>query len=53
VRPGDQLSPFVNSKAIPSSPNFQAPQAVEPNTRVFQTSDYWAQGLNFSVNFKF
>jgi hypothetical protein len=53
ARPGDQLSPFINSKAIPSSPNFQAPQAAEPNTRVFQTSDFWAQGLNFSVNFRF
>ncbi len=53
ARPGDQLSPFINSKAVPTSPNFQAPQAVEPNTRVFQTSDYWVQGLNFSVNFKF
>ncbi len=53
ARPGDQLSPFINSKAIPSSPNFQGPQAVEPNTRVFQTSDYWVQGLNFTVKFRF
>jgi len=53
VRPGDQISPYINSRAIPTSPTFQAPQAGEPSTRVFQTSDYWAQGLNFSVNFKF
>lgn len=53
ARPGDQISPFINSHTIPTSPTFQAPPAGEASTRVFQTSDYWAQGLNFSVNFKF
>jgi hypothetical protein len=53
VRPGDQLSRRVDLRAVPTSPTFSAPHAGEQFTRVFNSSDFWAQGLNFSVACRF
>jgi hypothetical protein len=47
VRPGDQLSPFVNSTLIPTGQNFGAHFGPQTPGLPFATSTYWAQGFNF------
>jgi hypothetical protein len=53
VRPGIQLSRRVDLRAVPTSPTFSPPHAGEQFTRVFNTSDFWAQGLNLSATCRF
>jgi hypothetical protein len=53
ARPGSQIDPFVNPKLVPvsaafgstSGPNFPAPTA--------KSDTFWAQGVQFGVEFKY
>ena len=47
VRPGDQLSPTINSTLIPTGQNFGARFGPQTPGLPFATSSYWAQGFNF------
>jgi Putative beta barrel porin-7 (BBP7) len=51
ARPGDQISPVVNSTTTPGS--FLPPSG--PTAPIFQArdSDFWAQGVNFGVGIRF
>ena len=53
VRPGNQIDHSVNQTAIPTHPNFglNAPDG-RPGFNLRQ-SDFWAQGLNLGLEFKF
>jgi hypothetical protein len=52
VRPGDQISPVLSASQLPSSPTY-APgtTAVPQPTR--NSTDFWAQGVNFSVTLRY
>jgi hypothetical protein len=53
VRPGDQVDPTVNPAQQPSSLLFgQAGGTARPATRFDQT-DFWAQGVNFTLLFRY
>jgi hypothetical protein len=53
VRPGTQLSRRIDQTAVPASPTFAPPHAGEQFTRVFNSSDFWAQGLNLNLMCRF
>jgi hypothetical protein len=53
IRPGTQLSPVVDSTSVPLSANYGAGgsvPAVHPN---FVLTNYWLQGANFGLSFKY
>lgn len=52
ARPGDQIDPFVNGTVIPFR-SFLTPVGAPRPTFTFRESDFWAQGLNFSLDFRF
>jgi hypothetical protein len=52
ARPGDQIDPFVNGTVIPFRA-FLTPSGVPRPTFVFRESDFWAQGINFGLDFRF
>ena len=53
VRPGDQISPFINRAQIPLSAAF-AP-VVQPTQPFpfFRTTDFWVQGVDIGLAFHF
>jgi hypothetical protein len=54
VRPGDQISLQVNDTRVPQSPNFrQTPTGPLAPLPPFQRTDFWAQGLNWGLEFRF
>jgi putative beta barrel porin BBP7 len=52
VRPGDQVAPVVSASQLPSSPSFgNGASAVPPLPH--NTSDFWMQGVTFSMTLRF
>jgi hypothetical protein len=52
LRPGNQLSRVVSPNLVPTDPNFGAAGPNSPSYQ-FHASSYWAQGLNFGLDFNF
>ncbi len=52
VRPGDQVSRVVSPTLVPSDPTYGTGGPNEPGNH-FQTTGYWAQGLNIGLDFHF
>ncbi|MFM8274697.1 MAG: BBP7 family outer membrane beta-barrel protein [Gemmata sp.] len=52
IRPGNQINPFLNSAAVPFSPNYGAAAARTGFVR-FVESDYWIGGLNLGLTLKY
>lgn len=52
LRPGNQLNRVVSGNLVPSDPTYGT---AGPNLPAYQfhTSSYWAQGLNFGLEFDF
>jgi hypothetical protein len=51
LRPGDQIDLSVNASFLPNAPG--APTGPARPTFAAHSSDVWAQGLNFGVEFRF
>lgn len=53
VRPGRQLSNLVDTRQVPTDPDYSANiQGTNPTPR-FETSSFWIQGFQFGVMFTF
>lgn len=50
VRPGDQIERIIDTAQIPNA-NAPTPTTVFPRF-AFDNTDYWAQGLNFGLNYR-
>ena len=54
IRPGDQVDLLVNQSGVPSSGAFDPALPGQKYPRVlFNQSDYWAHGLNFSAELRY
>jgi hypothetical protein len=53
VRPGDQINRVVNPALIPASTSFGKGTGPAEPTFSFQRTDFWAQGVNFGLEFRF
>jgi hypothetical protein len=53
VRPGDQIDRSIDQRAIPSSPNFVPGFNAASPAAQFNRTDFWTQGINFGLEFKF
>jgi hypothetical protein len=53
VRPGNQVDRTVNPSQVPTDQNFGALTGPARPSFTLQTSDFWAQGINFGVEFRF
>jgi hypothetical protein len=53
ARPGDQISNTINPTLVPSSLAFGLPFGPAQPTAVHEGTDYWAQGLNFGIEFRY
>jgi hypothetical protein len=55
ARPGDQINRTINSTLIPASRTFNMANAMGPAepSFSFQRTDFWAQGVNFGLAFRF
>jgi hypothetical protein len=53
VRPGDQIDTMINTNRVPIDPFFGT--AGGPNRPAFEmrSTGFWAQGINFGLEFKF
>jgi hypothetical protein len=49
IRPGTQIDGVVNPTLTPTRPEFGAPLGTARPTQVFHGSDYWAQGVNWTL----
>jgi hypothetical protein len=52
ARPGDQIDLVVNGDQIPPPNRSRTAPTPQPNF-VLHTTDYWAQGLNFGLDYRF
>jgi hypothetical protein len=52
VRPGDHLDRRLNRQGVPSDPTFQEGVAATAPFS-FQQTDFWAQGFNFGLEWRF
>jgi hypothetical protein len=52
LRPGNQLSRVVSTNLVPTDSNYGVPGPNEPAYQ-FHASSYWAQGINFGLDFGF
>jgi hypothetical protein len=53
ARPGDQINRTVNPALVPISRTFGTLGGPAQPSFTFQHSDFWAQGLNFGLEFRF
>ena len=53
VRPGDQMDPKINRNQVPIDPGFGTPGGPDRPSFDMKSTDFWAQGLNLSVEFRF
>ena len=53
ARPGNQIDPSVNQTVIPTHPSFGTTPPDGRPAFTSRQSDFWAQGLNFGLEFKF
>lgn len=52
LRPGDQVNRVVSPNLVPSDASYGQPGPNQPQYQ-FQTTSYWAQGLNIGLDFHF
>ena len=52
VRPGSQLDYTLSGAQIPTDGRF-SPQTAPARPAVFRNTDFWAQGVNFGVDFRY
>ncbi|HUE17247.1 MAG TPA: BBP7 family outer membrane beta-barrel protein [Planctomycetaceae bacterium] len=52
LRPGDQVNRLVSPNLIPSDPTYGQAGSNQPQYQ-FNTTNYWAQGLNLGLDFHF
>lgn len=52
LRPGDQISRVASPTLVPTDPNYGTGGPNQPAYQ-FHASSYWAQGLNFGLEFDF
>jgi hypothetical protein len=60
VRPGDQIDPVLDPRRIPNFVHLNPAEAPHPGfvnparpLFAFRETDFWAQGVNFSLEFRF
>lgn len=53
IRPGDQVNRNIDSREIATSFNFDPTVAVQRTPANFNRTDFWAQGVNFSLEFRY
>lgn len=53
ARPGDQISPVLNSAAIPFSPNFGAAGAPRTPVTLFDQTEFWLGGVSFGLSLRY
>jgi hypothetical protein len=53
VRPGEQISRVINVTQVPASLAFTPGFGPERPPLVFQKSEFWAQGLNAGLTFRY
>jgi len=53
VRPGQQIDRVINPALVPTNPASGTSNLPFRPTPYFQTTDFWAQGLTFGVEFSF
>jgi hypothetical protein len=53
VRPGSQIDPGINPNLAPSSATFGAAGGTAKPTPLFALTDYYAQGVNFSLTLRY
>jgi hypothetical protein len=53
VRPGKQIDRVVNPDRVPSEPSFGNQPVPARPTRLFKSTDFWGQGLDAGVEFRF
>jgi hypothetical protein len=53
VRPGDLIDRTVNTAQVPTDPSFGALTGPARPVLTPQATDFWAQGLNFGLEFRF
>lgn len=53
ARPGDQIDRNVNPNRVPTFTDFNQTGGGSGPRPLFNTTDYWAQGLTFGLEFKF
>jgi hypothetical protein len=53
ARPGDQIDLRVNRMQVPTSARFGPPAVPPLPAPLFRTSDFWAQGINFGLEFSY
>jgi hypothetical protein len=52
ARPGDQIDPFLNTTQVPRTGGTPVVGPTHPAFQ-FRDTDFWAQGINFGVEFRF
>jgi hypothetical protein len=53
VRPGDQIDRTVNTSQVPTDPTFGTLTGPARPVVMPQSTDFWAQGLNFGLELRF
>ena len=53
ARPGDQFNRVVNPTIVPASNTFGTPIGPAQPSCTFQHTDFWAQGVNFGLEFRY
>jgi Putative beta barrel porin-7 (BBP7) len=53
VQPGNQIDRVINPNRVPIDQGFGTPGGPNRPTIDLKTTDFWAQGLNFGLEFKF
>lgn len=52
VRPGNQVDLIVDTRATPVDPAFTGERVAFPRS-LFNRSDFWAQGINFGLEYRY
>jgi len=53
ARPGSQIDLNVNTALVPSHPNFGAAAGPSVPSRLTKMDEFWAQGINFGIEFRY
>jgi len=53
ARPGDQIDRGVDVNGVPASRTFGVPAVPARPAFAFHGSDFWAQGVNFGLEFRY
>ncbi len=53
ARPGNQIDPILSPGQVPTNPSYGLVNSPLRPVHTFQDSGFWAQGLNFGLQFLF